>query len=48
MVVLQVLPGLLKDFRPSLVLYDAGVDVHEHDHLGRLALTDQGGLSQGP
>lgn len=33
---------VLASFRPDLVLYDAGVDVHVHDALGRLAVTDQG------
>jgi len=36
------LPGLLADFRPDLVLYDAGVDPHQADRLGKLALTDDG------
>ncbi|XP_035240354.1 uncharacterized protein SYNPCC7002_A1628 isoform X2 [Anguilla anguilla] len=36
------LPWLLKRFRPDLVLYDAGVDPHQEDELGRLCLTDQG------
>jgi len=36
------LPGLLADFRPDLVLYDAGVDPHLADRLGKLALTDTG------
>ncbi|KAL6115867.1 uncharacterized protein ACO6RY_00617 [Pungitius sinensis] len=36
------LPWLLETFRPDLVLYDAGVDPHRDDELGRLRLTDQG------
>ena len=36
------LPALLSSVEPDLVLYDAGVDVHEDDELGRLTLTDQG------
>jgi len=36
------LPELLVDFRPDLVLYDAGVDPHLADRLGKLALTDTG------
>ncbi|XP_013869606.1 uncharacterized protein SYNPCC7002_A1628 isoform X2 [Austrofundulus limnaeus] len=36
------LPRLLETFRPDLVLYDAGVDPHWEDELGRLRLTDQG------
>lgn len=43
---LQVLeehiPVVLDQFRPSFVLYDAGVDVHEDDALGRLKLSDNG------
>lgn len=38
----QVLPTVLSSHAPDLVLYDAGVDVHGGDTLGRLALTDQG------
>jgi len=41
-VVAEVLPSVLSSFRPDLVLYDAGVDVHVDDELGRLALTDDG------
>jgi acetoin utilization deacetylase AcuC-like enzyme len=36
------LPDLLSQFRPDLVLYDAGVDPHVADRLGKLALTDRG------
>lgn len=36
------LPSVLEIFRPDLVLYDAGVDPHWEDELGRLRLTDQG------
>ncbi|MGH6904669.1 MAG: histone deacetylase family protein, partial [Geminicoccaceae bacterium] len=36
------LPGLLEDVRPDLVFYNAGVDPHADDRLGRLALTEQG------
>ncbi len=32
----------LDGFRPDLVFYNAGVDPHRDDRLGRLALTDQG------
>ena len=41
-VVATTLPGLLQDFRPNLVIYDAGIDPHVDDALGRLALTDDG------
>ncbi len=36
------LPPLLDGFAPDLVLYQAGVDPHGEDKLGRLALTDAG------
>ena len=36
------LPWLLDLFNPDLVLYDAGVDPHQDDALGKLNLTDQG------
>lgn len=36
------LPRLLDTHQPDLVLYQAGVDPHEDDKLGRLALTDAG------
>jgi acetoin utilization deacetylase AcuC-like enzyme len=36
------LPELLTGFRPDLILYDAGVDPHQADRLGKLALTDEG------
>lgn len=36
------LPVLLDRHRPDLVLYQAGVDPHEDDKLGRLALSDDG------
>ena len=32
----------LAQVQPDLVLYDAGVDVYEHDKLGRLKITEQG------
>lgn len=38
----EALPGWLATARPDLVLYDAGVDPHQHDRLGRLGLTDLG------
>ncbi len=36
------LPAILDDFAPDLVLYQAGVDPHQDDRLGRLCLTDAG------
>lgn len=38
----QHLPDLLNQVRPDLVIYDAGVDPHQEDALGKLALTDAG------
>lgn len=32
-------PTILADFRPELVFYQAGVDLHERDRLGRMRLT---------
>lgn len=36
------LPALLTCLQPDIVLYDAGVDVHKDDPLGKLALSDEG------
>ena len=36
------LPGLMDEVRPDVVLYDAGVDPHKDDDLGKLDLTDDG------
>jgi acetoin utilization deacetylase AcuC-like enzyme len=36
------LPDLLTQVKPDLVFYDAGVDPHVGDRLGKLALTDTG------
>jgi len=38
----QLLPELLEQVQPQLVLYNAGVDPHRDDRLGRLALSDTG------
>lgn len=38
----SVLPRVLTDARADLVVYLAGADPHEHDRLGRLALTFDG------
>ena len=37
-----VLPGVLDDFAPDLILYQAGVDPHGDDRLGRMGLSDAG------
>lgn len=36
------LPGLIQNFAPDLIFYNAGVDPHRDDRLGRLDLTDDG------
>lgn len=41
-VLADVLPGLLEQVHPDLIFYDAGVDPHRDDRLGKLALTDTG------
>ena len=38
----DVLPELAERARPQLVFYNAGVDPHRDDRLGRLALSDDG------
>jgi acetoin utilization deacetylase AcuC-like enzyme len=38
----QHLPDLLAHTKPDLVLYDAGVDTHRQDRLGKLAMTNDG------
>ena len=38
----EYLPDLLTQIKPDLVIYDAGVDVHLGDRLGKLALSDRG------
>jgi acetoin utilization deacetylase AcuC-like enzyme len=38
----EVLPDVLDETTPDLILYQAGVDPHGADRLGRLALTDAG------
>jgi len=42
----DVLPDLLDQQRPELVLYNAGVDPHRGDRLGRLALSSEGLLNR--
>ncbi len=36
------LPAMLDEFEPDLLYYQAGVDPHVDDRLGRLAVTDEG------
>lgn len=40
------LPGVFKKARPDIVVYNAGVDVYEHDLLGGLKLTMAGVLAR--
>jgi acetoin utilization deacetylase AcuC-like enzyme len=40
------LPTTLAQFEPDLVLYQAGVDPHRDDRLGRLSLSDEGLLAR--
>jgi acetoin utilization deacetylase AcuC-like enzyme len=42
----DLLPDLLSQVRPDLVLYNAGVDPHRNDRLGRLCLSDAGLLQR--
>lgn len=37
-----ILPGLIKDFRPDIVLVSAGYDIHAKDPLAGLRVTDEG------
>lgn len=41
-VIYEVIPGLLEDYKPDFVFYDAGVDPYMHDPLGRLNLSLEG------
>lgn len=41
-VLIESVERAIAETNPDFVLYDAGVDVHKDDFLGRLALTDQG------
>lgn len=41
-VLAEHLPPAIDGFRPDLILYQAGVDPHRDDKLGRLALSDDG------
>jgi acetoin utilization deacetylase AcuC-like enzyme len=44
--VAAVLPDLLTEVKPELVFYNAGVDPHRQDRLGRLCLSDVGLLQR--
>jgi acetoin utilization deacetylase AcuC-like enzyme len=38
----DILAGVIRNHRPDLVFFNAGVDPHRDDRLGRLALSDEG------
>ena len=38
----EALDRALEEVQPDFVLYDAGVDIYEHDKLGRLKITEEG------
>ncbi len=38
----QYVPTILREFQPDFVFYQAGVDPHERDRLGKLKLTHEG------
>ena len=38
----QVIPQTLMEFQPDIVMYNAGVDVHEDDQLGKMSLSLEG------
>ena len=38
----STLPSIMDSFQPDIVLYDAGVDVHASDALGKMSLSDDG------
>jgi acetoin utilization deacetylase AcuC-like enzyme len=42
----DLIPNLLDQVQPDLVLYNAGVDPHRHDRLGRLNLSNEGLLNR--
>ncbi|MFM8675236.1 MAG: histone deacetylase [Vulcanococcus sp.] len=42
----DLIPNLLDQVRPDLVLYNAGVDPHHQDRLGRLNLSNEGLLNR--
>ena len=42
----QILPYLIRIHQPDLIIYDAGVDIHQHDDLGYFAISNQGVLDR--
>lgn len=41
-VITQAVPKIINQFRPDIIFYNAGVDPHADDRLGRLCLSDHG------
>ncbi|MBL7148251.1 MAG: histone deacetylase [Nanoarchaeota archaeon] len=39
---LKILPNLIKDFKPNLIIYEAGADPYKEDKLGGFKLTKEG------
>ncbi len=39
---LKILPKLISDFKPDLIIYEAGADPYQNDQLGSFKLTKQG------
>lgn len=46
MLIRDVLPILLTTYQPDLIIYDAGVDVHQQDELGLINISDAGLLAR--
>ena len=46
LIVQETLAKCVEEVKPDIVLYDAGIDIHEKDELGRLNITDQGCLNR--
>ena len=42
----QTLNSCIKSFKPDLVIFDTGVDIHESDKLGNLKITTEGLLKR--
>lgn len=41
-VIAETIPAAIEGFQPDIIFYNAGIDPHGEDKLGRLALSDQG------
>ena len=45
-IIQSTLTSCINVFKPDIVLYDAGIDVHKNDKLGRINIDDQGCLNR--